>query len=215
MGLGHDHGPGRRAHLPGDGSNGYAKGHRRFVDARAGALEARSFLRSPLCVSGPARRIAEDSLLGWPGLLLVCQASRERAFRVANHQGRYGHTNSSAVIDAARGNRVASPATDVDPTSRWISQDRDDLTHRVPSSTATRRASLTGSIPPSTCNRRPFVRAISTAPGRRRGYVLAGAAIAGAGVTGIASTRTGANSCFCGPFRAMPGMPPSRASLIQ
>src|SRR4029450_12091701 len=78
---------------------------------------------------------------------------------------------------------------------------------RVPSNAATRRASRTGSIRSSNRTMSPFVTATSIAPGRC-GYAVAGAAIPGAGVAGIASMRTGANSCFRGPFREIPGMPP-------
>src|SRR5215468_3272981 len=97
---------------------------------------------------------------------------------------------------------ICGPHGQVNAHAGW-NRDHD----RDPSSAATRRASRTGSIRSSTRTMRPFVRVTSIEPGRCE-YAVIDAAIAGAGVAGIASMRTGANSCFCGPFREIPGMPP-------
>src|SRR5262245_10910020 len=84
---------------------------------------------------------------------------------------------------------------------------------RASSSAATRRANRAGSIPSSARTRRPFVKAISTTPGRRCGQATE--RVATGGVVGTPAIRTGENSGFCGPLSEMPGMSPFRACLIQ
>src|SRR5262249_48079159 len=87
------------------------------------------FLGPPVCFPWPPRSSDQNFVLGRSGLLFVCEAPRERTLHLADNQGGHDHAHASATVDVARGNRVASAAKNLDATSRWISRDRDHLTH--------------------------------------------------------------------------------------
>src|SRR5262245_52351770 len=60
-----------------------------------------TFFWTPVCLPWPPRLPDQSFVLGRSGLLLVCQASRERPLCVADHQGGCDHALPGSAVNVS------------------------------------------------------------------------------------------------------------------
>src|SRR5215472_15466951 len=117
----HDHADVADAGVAGSWAHRHAQRFRRALGIGAAEAGAGSVLRSPVCVSRPARRFAEGAVVRRAGSVPVRQTAGKGPVCLA-FAGRWQSGDQlGATGHAPRGHRLADAATDLAAAAGWLS----------------------------------------------------------------------------------------------